>query len=46
MMILSNLMGQKDTVSTTPDSPYYLSKRMNLPLAAVSAGLLLSLIHI
>ena len=41
MMILSNLMGQKDTVSTAPDSPYYLSKRMDLPLAAVSAGLLI-----
>ena len=34
-------MGQQDTVSAAPDSPYYLSKRMDLPLAAVSAGLLL-----
>jgi len=41
IIILSNLMGQQDTVSAAPDSPYYLSKRMDLPLAAVSAGLLL-----
>ena len=40
IMILSNLIGQKDTVSVAPDSPYYLSKRMDLPLAAVSTGLL------
>ena len=41
IIILSNLMGQQDTVSAAPNSPYYLSKRMDLPLAAVSAGLLL-----
>ena len=40
IMILSNLIGQKDTASVAPDSPYYLSKRMDLPLAAVSTGLL------
>ena len=40
IIIISNLMGQQDTVSTPPDSPYYLSKRMDLPLAAVSTGLL------
>ncbi|SVD90555.1 uncharacterized protein METZ01_LOCUS443409, partial [marine metagenome] len=34
-------MGQQDTVSTPPDSPYYLSKRMDIPLAAVSAVLLI-----
>ena len=41
IIIISNLMGQQDTVSTPPDSPYYLSKRMDIPLAAVSAGLLI-----
>jgi len=41
IIILSNLMGQQDTVSTPPDSPYYLSKRMDIPLAAVSAVLLI-----
>ena len=40
IMILSNLIGQKDTASVAPDSPYYLSKSMVLPLAAVSTGLL------
>ena len=41
IIIFSILMGQQDTVSKVPDSPYYLSKRMEISLAAVSAGLLI-----